>query len=101
MQNGHTGSRKSTDYYGSRSAISILIYLSVLMAGLTWTPIELMFRFMGVVGGTASSIFAYQWLAQQGVQHYFGRKATLLLNSIKANVSQLILVIDTRYDTPG
>lgn len=99
LQNGHEGKWLSSSYYGSLCFINLLLQLSVIMAGLTWAPVELMLRFANIAVGTSRNYYNNQPIFREAINLYFV-KAMSKWRRPYAN-KEMIFAMDTRYDTPG
>ena len=90
----------STDYYGSKSSIHLLLQISTIMAGLTYGSMALFMKFLGVQIGKASNFYKSQKIYGKAIDVFFNDHIAKVKNDMSAATS-LTCMMDVRYDTPG
>ncbi len=78
---------------------TILLQIAVLMAGLTWGPVQLMFKFMNVAVGGAQSFYTAQSVYMLAIGAFYQQR--MEQERKKWLGKDLTIILDTRFDTPG
>ena len=68
------------------------------MTGLTWAPVEMMFRFMNVTITGAGAFYTNQRVYCEAVNTYFHGQ---MGEWQQQHSGSRTVLVDTRYDTPG
>ena len=77
----------------------MLLQIAVLMAGLTWGPVQLMFSFMNVAVGGAQSFYSAQRVYMLAIAAFYQQR---MEDERKEWIGKdLTIILDTRFDTPG
>lgn len=79
--------------------VNILVQVALLMAGLTFSPVELMMTFANIAICKPSNFYANQKVFNMAIEKYYKWKQNQEIKEFqKKNVTGMI---DTRFDTPG
>ena len=99
FQKGHKDKWMSTDFYGAKSVVLVLVQIATILSGLTYSSGALFLRFVGINIGSGYSFYAAQRAYGRAIQAVYDKH----MASIRGNLpsDELCCMADTRYDTPG
>ncbi len=80
--------------------VHMMVYLATVLSGLTYDPVSLFFRFMGVAVGGPVNFYRTQRVYGQAIGNFYNKIMKEKLSSFKKEEG-VHLIIDTRFDTPG
>ncbi len=99
FQAGHPGKWRSSHPYGGRMLVNLLLHIGIVLSGLTWAPIHLMFSFVNIAISRETSYNENQRVIGKAVGMFYRWRMEQERLAIKDQEN--ILMTDATFDSPG